>query len=422
MSKDTPRKARFTLVVDLMLFLSGLVAGWLIYPAPLYPVGSKPKPSLSELGGVRQFRPAKQLAATLRKLAAIEDPEQLAAAIEQLPTRELPSLLVLLIGHAGFEGLPDADWPVLRAVLSAWHTRDPNQAIGWALAWENPANRFPLMVVLVAAEAVIDPVRAITLCHEHLVDANGTLHLPDAIYREALKHGQDTYLVCLKQSVHSSGVRRVLPMDFPEGFDFPKFAGDLAAHVSSLPEGLHQAAIPLNFSREWAKQDPGAAFKWTLQNPGAVSSEALAEVSASIAQSSSAEISAFLRRLEKADDTSLADLHGAITAVLDAKPEPAIFAQYIDSFESPEAQHRQLVGLFRQSLHRAQQPDWRIQRLILERVPANDHARFFLEIAARRDADGDPSRIPGAIKDSLTRELVGLGHPPAKIDSMLEHF
>jgi hypothetical protein len=422
MSKETPDKARLTLVLDLALFLSGVVTGWLIYPAPLFPRGAPPAARHSSIRGPQQFRSVKQLNSTLHALGMIDNPAALAEAVGELPTREIPPLLVLLTKRAGFDGLPRDDWRILRALLGAWHTRDSDQALAWALAWENPANRLPIMEVLVAAESEVDPVRAISLSHEYLVDDEGAVWLPDSAYEEALRRGMDTYLVCLKQSVHPAGTNHTPAMDFPEDFDFPRFAEKFAEHVNGLPDGLHQAVIPRNLPDEWARLDPAAAFKWTLQNPAAVSRGALYRVAELITQASPHEVGAFLHELREAGDTGPGDIHRGIIAVLNVKPDPEIFTQYLGFFDTPDEQHVQLLGIFHQSLHRLRRPERRIQRLILERIPAEERARFLLEIAARREADGENARLPERARKALERELASLGHPPAKIDAMLAHF
>lgn len=421
MSKDAPETARITLVIDLALFLSGVVTGWLIYPAPLFPP-EKPAVHRSADRDAGQFRSAKQLSSTLHALMRTEDPRKLAEEVDQLPTREIPSLIVLLTERSSFNGLPQDHWRILRALLESWHTRDSDRAIAWALSWETPATRLPLMQILMEAEAAVDPVRAISLSHEHLIDEEGTLTFPDSAYEEALRRGQDTYLVCLKQSVHSSGVLRTQVMDFPEDFDFPGFAEQLGTHVRALPDDLHQAMIPGNLPDEWAKLDPAAAFTWTLQNPGAVSRGALHRMAELIAHAPPPEVSSFLHQLREAGDTSPRDIHRAVIAVLNVQPNPEIFAQYLGSFDTPDARLVQMLGLFRQSLHRTRRPERRIQRLILERIPANERSPFLLEIAAQRDADGETNPLSHRVVDGLRRELASLGHKPDTIDSMLTHF
>ena len=308
-------------------------------------------------------------------------------------------------------------------MLAVWHARDANEVLTWILAHENEASRIKLLDRMFGAAELTDPPAAMKLAVSQMISRDGQFEVPVGVLQAALEDGPDSLLACLRLAVHPTATGQDLEIDFPEHFDFAGFAVGLAAHVSQLPEGVHQLVLPMNLAEAWAESDPVAAFLWAAHHPEAATPHGVRASINVIAESPPRQAGAIFAQAMQAEEADPGLVIGGLSTALHSEPNPQVLAHFLDSFESVAVKEGYLVALFRGTVG----PDpalhsTRVRHLVLSGMTAPERIAFLDGILATDGTSPETYQVDARFDESMREELARLDHPEDEITAIMEHL
>lgn len=401
------------------LVLLGFATGWFLQGARQEVL---PQKARSEIP-TKTSRINERLRIAIDELATIEDAGAQYEAVERIPPEEMRAYLQALRSRAGLRGLGDRDTALLSTMLAVWHAHSAEDTLTWILAHEDEASRVSLLYRLFESADLSDPVEAMRIAVDNMVSSRSEFAVPTELLQAALAKDPETLLACLRIAQHPRATGHPVVLDFPDGFEFPRFASALADHMADLPKGAHQLVLPGNLVAEWAKEDPTAAFLWASHHPDAATAHGLQASLDAIAESPpnhAGAIFAEALQTEGVDSTLVLD---GLATVLHTEANPQILAYFLTSLPSPEQQEAQLLALFRETLRPdAQFRSSRVRHLVLSQMTGEERLAFFDDLLRGPGDFSAPFQLDEEIGFAMRAELARLDHTSEEIATIMDNL
>ncbi|HEX7260882.1 MAG TPA: hypothetical protein VF258_03625 [Luteolibacter sp.] len=247
------------------IFAAGATLGWMVRdnagPEPKAAEIDSPQIKASRTRGPASSKTKEhdRKWTTFGKRAKDLDYKEKESVLRELAPKDRMAALEALAAQAGLDGLHYQVKAMMDKILETWADEDFQDAWTTAQNESNPDLRKLMMTKILNQLAKKDPDRAFAIhLEQKALDPEFSSSAEIFILDAKLKLGADEYLKVLSQIEFGPGSSGSAA-EYPIGFDF-QLAADGVVKLMKDHDNQGPSSFPTNFFKEWAKQDPEAAF------------------------------------------------------------------------------------------------------------------------------------------------------------------